>query len=103
MAVVQRGLILVVVAVVALGCSREVDPACVAYTECQAAFDDATGADPVDTSIYAELGDCWAGDPITRDRCAAECEASLDAVATAADDAGLDLDACAVDVDAGAA
>jgi hypothetical protein len=102
MAVVQRAWILMVL--VALGCSREVDPVCVAYSECQAAFDDATGADPVDTSIYSEFGgDCWSGDPITRDRCAAECKASLDAVATAADDAGLALDECAVDVDAGAA
>jgi hypothetical protein len=76
---------------------RVVDPACARYISCQAAFDDATGLEPVDTSVYAEDGDCWAGDPTAADRCAAECEANADAVRQAAADADLTLDACAVE------
>lgn len=80
------------------GCGpRVVDPACVTYIACQAAFDDATGLDPVDTSVYAEDGDCWAGDPTAADRCSSECVANTDAVRRAADDADLDLAACALE------
>jgi hypothetical protein len=78
------------------GCGpRVVDAACADYIACQAAFDDATGLDPVDTSVYAEDGDCWAGDPTAADRCIAECEANAAAVQRAAADADLVLEACA--------
>ena len=61
----------VVVAFVTACGPRVVDPACVTYIACQAAFDDAAGLDPVDTSVYAEDGDCWAGDPTAAGRCVA--------------------------------
>lgn len=83
--------------VVALaGCGpRVVDPACETYIACQAAFDDAAGVRPADTSTYTEAGDCWAGDPRTADRCVAECTESTDALRAAASDLDLDLTACA--------
>ena len=92
----MRGVLGLVVGMALPACGpRVVDPACVTYIACQAAFDDAAGVDPVDTSIYAEDGDCWAGDPTTADRCITECSEGTDVVRAAADDAGLDLAACA--------
>jgi len=87
----------VVVAFVTACGPRVVDPACVTYIACQAAFDDAAGLDPVDTSVYAEDGDCWAGDPTAADRCIGECVANTDALRQAAADADLTLDACALE------
>ncbi len=83
------------VAVCGGGCERIVDPVCDDYIACQAAFDDEAGGDATDTSIYAEEGDCWAGDPTAADRCAAECQESLEVLREAAASQGLTLEACA--------
>ncbi len=79
------------------GCERVVDPVCDDYMACQAAFDDVAGGEATDTSIYAEEGDCWAGDPKVADRCAAECLEALTVLQEAAATQDLDIAACAVD------
>ena len=90
--------VIVVGAVVGLAsCERVVDPACEQYRDCQAAFDDVAGGEATDTSIYAEEGDCWAGDPTTAERCAAECLEALTVLQDAATSQGLDIDACVAD------
>jgi hypothetical protein len=80
------------------GCPQPVPTTCAAYIECQAAYDEAAGLPPVDTSSYDEGSACWA-EPDSAQFCEEECQVGLEALIQAASDEGLDVPACALPAD----
>ena len=67
--------------------------ACRQYVDCQAAYDEAAGLDPVDTAAFDSDGSCWSS-PELSDRCDAECIDAVDTLATAAAAADLRVEEC---------
>jgi hypothetical protein len=79
---------------VVAGCDPIVpSDACVQYVDCQAAYDDAAGLDPVDTAARDKDGDCWST-PEFADRCDAESADAVDSLRAAADAADLRVEQC---------
>lgn len=78
----------------ALGaCSQEPTPECQAYVACQQAYDEATGAAPVDVTQYQPDGACW-DSADNAARCTADCQAGLDALRGSAASEGLEIPSC---------
>ena len=77
----------------AVGCQQKPTPACVRYVQCQAAWDQAAGHEPKDTSVYVDGGLCW-GDATTAAQCGLECEEGTAALRQAAAASQLRVAAC---------
>jgi hypothetical protein len=90
---VTRGLLVLAALTALAGCRLEQSGACAAYISCQAAYDDALDLDRVDTERFSAEGDCWTH-PDVADDCTQICSVQTDALANAAEDAGLDLPEC---------
>lgn len=84
----------VVGAVAIAGCAGLApSDACRQYVDCQAAYDDAAGLDPVDTSSYDRDGSCWQSPELSQ-RCDAECTDAVASLREAAVAADLRVEEC---------
>jgi hypothetical protein len=77
-----------------VGCGTEQAPECAQYVACQGAYDETFGLlPPTDTSAYEDDGACWANEA-TAQGCKESCLRAVDALATAASQAGRPLGLC---------